>query len=95
MTKPNSRRFDDGEAFIPDPTETHKPVSAGDAEFFAEEFLASVTTGENVEQDAADEVVEEELGGPFLEETPDLDDIAETVPEPPPLHRMPARSSAR
>lgn len=80
---PSFRRSDDGEAFLPDPTITGRTVGA-DAEFFAEEFLASVTSGENVEQDAADEVSEEELGGPFIEETSeDLDDIAaDTLPEP-------------
>lgn len=81
---PNSRRFDDGEAFLPDPTTTGR-TSGADAEFFAEEFLTSATSGENVEQDAADEVTDEELGGPFIEEnSADLDDIAaDTLPEPP------------
>lgn len=84
MSNPNSRRYDDGEAFLPDPSTTGGRTSGGDAEFFAEEFLASVTSGENVEQDAADEVSEDELGGPFIEEnSADLDDIADTLPEPP------------
>ncbi|MBS2017204.1 MAG: hypothetical protein JST00_30255 [Deltaproteobacteria bacterium] len=81
-----SRRSDDGEAFVPDPR-TAGRANAADAEFFAEEFLASATSGENVEQDASDEVTPEEYGGPFLEETlADLDDdLVDTLPEPPTL----------
>jgi hypothetical protein len=64
-----AHRPDDGEAFLPDPTqsEDHNPLGNTDAESFAEEFIASATAGEPVEMDAADEVVEEEWGGPFLE----------------------------
>lgn len=60
-------RPDGGEAFIPDPTDTGAPVSANDAEFFAEEYLASATTGEPLHMEALDEVVDEEEGGPFVE----------------------------
>lgn len=82
---PNHRRSDDGEAFLPDPsTSAHGRTYGADAEFMAEEFLASVTSGESVEQDAADEVSDDELGGPFIEEnSADLDDLpADTLPEP-------------
>ena len=58
-----ARRTDDGEAFLPDPTRGAR-VNANDAEFFGEEFLASATTGEPQHMDAADEVVDEEEGGP-------------------------------
>lgn len=60
-------RPDDGEAFLPDPTRRGAHITANDAESFGEEFVASATTGEPMHMDAADEVVEEEEGGPFLE----------------------------
>ena len=80
-----ANRMDDGEAFLPDFTSRGEPTNAADAEFFAEQFLASATTGEDMNETAADEVVEEEVGGPFLEDGLDVDDAAETVriPEPP------------
>jgi hypothetical protein len=59
-------RPDDGEAFLPDPTRRGAHITAGDAESFGEEFVASATGGEPVQMDANDEVVEEEEGGPFL-----------------------------
>lgn len=61
-----SHRPDTGVAFIPDP-ENGTPISAQDAESFAEEFIATATTGEGVEMDAIDEISDEEDGGPFLE----------------------------
>ena len=66
-------RPDDGEAFIPDPSRRGAHVTANDAEFLAEEFLASATTGEPVHSDALDEVVDEEEGGPFLELDPEAE----------------------
>ena len=60
-------RRDDGEAFLPDPSRSGGHINANDGESFGEEFLASATTGEPVQMDAADEVLEEEEGGPFLE----------------------------
>lgn len=38
-----------------------------DAEDFAEEFIATATSAEEVFTDAADELTVEELGGPYLE----------------------------
>lgn len=60
-------RPDDGEAFLPDPTRRGAHITANDAESFGEEFVASATRGEPTHMDAADEVVDEEEGGPFLE----------------------------
>ena len=60
-------RPDDADAFLPDPTRRGAHITANDAESFGEEFVASATTGEPVQMDANDEVVEEEEGGPFLE----------------------------
>jgi hypothetical protein len=70
-------RPDDGEAFLPDPTRRGAHITANDAESFGEEFVASATTGEPQHMDAADEVVEEEEGGPFLM----LDDEASATGE--------------
>lgn len=60
-------RPDDADAFLPDPTRRGAHITANDAEFFGEEFIASATTGEPIHMDAADEVLVEEEGGPFLE----------------------------
>jgi hypothetical protein len=81
------KRPDSADAFLPDPVEEHKPLREDDAESFAEEFIASATAAEPVQEDARDEVVDEEQGGPFLIE--DDSDEPDTVPEPPRM--MPAR----
>lgn len=39
--------------------------------------------------DAADEVVEEEWGGPFLEIEAEEGDEDEAIPQPPRLHELP------
>ncbi len=66
--KPLSRpsRPDDADAFLPDP-EQGAPARSGDdlAEELAEEFVRYATSAENPNDD--DEVVPEELGGPFVE----------------------------
>ena len=89
-----SRRSDDGTAFLPDPTglPPYDVRSMADGESFGEEFVASATAGEPVEMDAQDEVVEEEWGGPFLElDAESADGAAESIPEPPGLHKLPPR----
>src|SRR5689334_3916544 len=92
-----AHRPDNGEAFLPDPTATekHGVLTHTDVEFFAEEFIASATTGEQVEMEAGDEVIEEEWGGPFLE----LDMVEETdlevTPEPPATDKLPPTFSSR
>jgi len=82
-------RSDDGEAFLPDPTRRGAHITANDAESFAEEFVASATTGEPVQMDAMDEVSDEEEGGPFLEldseastENEDGDEVSLSMPRP-------------
>jgi hypothetical protein len=81
--KRGSERSDDANAFVPDPLEANKPgIPEPDAESFAEEFITSATAAEPVEEDARDEVVDEEQGGPFLietveEETIDAADIGD------------------
>jgi hypothetical protein len=60
-------RSDDGNAFIPDPEGGPAHTSDDLAESLAEEFLQSATSGEDAAEDMADQVVAEELGGPFVE----------------------------
>jgi len=88
-----SQRPDDGAAFLPDPTARakHTVASMADGESFGEEFIATATTGEQVEMDAGDEVVDEEWGGPFLELEAEGGDSTEAIPEPPALHKLPPR----
>jgi hypothetical protein len=71
-------RPDDGNAFVPDNLGTLEPLPAPDAEAFAQEFVTSATTAESVFEDAEDEVVDDETGGPFLV----LEDDASLPPEP-------------
>ncbi len=87
------RRMDDGEAFLPDPQQGGASSTRDDlAETLAEEYLASATSGEEQGQDVRDQVVAEELGGPFVPTTAaeelidDVDDMnpigAEAEPFP-------------
>jgi hypothetical protein len=78
------RRMDDGDAFIPDPGSG--PARAPDdfAELVAEDYIASATTGEEQAEYHRNEVVPEELGGPFLQATAEeefADDVDEMNPE--------------
>jgi hypothetical protein len=61
------QRSDDGNAFIPDPEGGPAVIPDDLAESLAEDFLQAATSGEDVTEEAADEVVPEELGGPFIE----------------------------
>jgi hypothetical protein len=78
-----AHRPDNGDAFLPDPTAKaeHGALTNTDVEFFAEEFIASATAGEQVEMEAGDEVVEEEWGGPFLELDALEGDDTEAIPD--------------
>ncbi len=58
--------LDAGDAFLPDVARTHERLVDDEAESFAEEFIAEATSAEYVGEDARDEMVAEELGGPFL-----------------------------
>lgn len=68
------QRRDPGNAFFPDPS--GGPAHAQDdfADIVAESFVESATSGEEHGEDAANQFVIEEVGGPFLEE-PMLDDL--------------------
>jgi hypothetical protein len=67
---------DDGEAFIPDivrqggglATHSSRRTSDDETEASAEEFLLSATSAEDAFEDARDEFVLEEIGGPFVDE---------------------------
>lgn len=54
------------QAFVADPLRGDL-IREDDAESFAEEFIASVTGGDSVVEDARNEQTIDELGGPFLE----------------------------
>ena len=62
-------RSDDANAFMPDPEGGPARIPDDLAESLAEEFLSSATSGETAREDLQDEVVPEELGGPFVEST--------------------------
>jgi hypothetical protein len=56
-----------GEAFIPDPNRTHQPVPDDLAEYLGESFVAAAVTGDDVATETQNELVPEELGGPFVD----------------------------
>jgi hypothetical protein len=93
-------RPDDGEAFLPDPTRRGAHITAMDAESFGEEFVASATGGEPLQQEALDEVVEEEEGGPFLEldadgESPDSMEASGSMESGTPVEAFEMRARGR
>lgn len=62
-TKPHRRpALSDDDAFF-----AHDRRLPAEAEDIAEEFIATATSAEEVFTDAADEMLIEELGGPYLE----------------------------
>jgi hypothetical protein len=63
-----SRRSDSADAFFPDPQEGGPSRAPDDlAETLAEDFVASATSGDNVDDEVMNQVVPEEIGGPFIE----------------------------
>jgi hypothetical protein len=78
-------RKDDGNAFLPDPQQGGRARTSDDlAEVLGEEYVSSATAGEDVNEDVRDEVVPEELGGPFVEapaNTELADDVDASNPE--------------
>jgi hypothetical protein len=63
------RRADGADAFIADP-EGGRAVTSDDlAETLAEEYLHSATSGEDMTEEVLEQVVPEEIGGPFIETT--------------------------
>ena len=62
------RRSDDADAFMPDPEDGPARIPDDLAENLAEDYLQAATQGMEVEEDH-DQVVPEEIGGPFIETT--------------------------
>ena len=60
------RRRDGGDAFFPDPTGGRALAPNKLAEELAEEFLTSATSGEGQGEEAHEQFVDEEVGGPFV-----------------------------
>ena len=77
-------RADSADAFIREPDDGPVNVEDDLAETLAEEFVHSATSGEDHTEDALDQMVPEEIGGPFLETSAEeefADDIDESNPE--------------
>jgi hypothetical protein len=66
-------RSDDANAFIPDPGDGPVRVDDDLAESMAESFLEGATTSEDPEQDRLDSSYPEEIGGPFVETSADVE----------------------
>jgi hypothetical protein len=62
-------RSDAADAFFPDPGDGPATVSDELAEDLAESFLASATSAEDQREPHHEQVVEEEIGGPFVPST--------------------------
>jgi hypothetical protein len=62
------QRSDDGNAFMPDPEGGPARIPDDLAENLAEDYLQAATQGMEVEEDH-DQIVPEEIGGPFVETT--------------------------
>ncbi len=89
----NHHRTDDANAFMPDPEGGPATIADDLAESLAEEYLQGATQGSDAEEDL-DQVVPEEIGGPFIEtsaaeefahdtdETNPLEAEAEPLPRP-------------
>ncbi len=71
-------RSDDGNAFMPDPEDGPAVIQDDLAESLAEDFLEAATRGEEVAEDVREQIVPEELGGPFLE-TSALEEFANDI----------------
>jgi hypothetical protein len=61
-------RSDDGNAFMPDPGDGPARIRDDLAENLAEDYVQAATQGMEVEEDH-DQIVPEEIGGPFVETT--------------------------
>jgi hypothetical protein len=84
------QRSDDANAFMPDPEGGPARIHDDLAEGMAEDFLQAATSGEDVTEEAMDEMVAEELGGPFVE-TSAMEEFATGTDEsnPPDAEREP------
>ena len=88
-------RYDDANAFMPDPDGGPAHIEDDLAEGLAEEFIQSATRGSD-DDESLEGVVPEELGGPFVETSAaeefanDTDDMNPPDAEPEPLPRATA-----
>jgi hypothetical protein len=86
-------RADSADAFIRNPDDGEMNVDDDLAENLAEEFVHAATSGENQAEEMLDQIVPEEIGGPFVETSAEeefADDIDESNPsdaEPEPMPR--------
>ncbi len=83
-------RKDSGDAFIPDPGAGAAHTDDTLAENLAEEYLESATSGEERGEEAMNELVSEEIGGPFIELSSAIEDD-----ELPRYTREPGRRKSR
>jgi hypothetical protein len=81
-------RTDDANAFIPDPDGGPAHTDDDLAENMAEEFIEAATRGNEVAEEVMDEVVPEEMGGPFVE-TSAAEEFATDTDESNPLDAEP------
>ena len=94
-------RADSADAFIRNPDDGDVQVDDDLVETLAEEFVHAATSGENQAEEALDQMVPEEIGGPFVETSAEeefADDIDESNPadaEPEPMPRAVTGLSAR
>ena len=79
----NNHRTDDANAFMPDPEGGPATIADDLAENLAEEYLQAATQGSDAEEDL-DQVVPEEIGGPFIE-TSAAEEFAHDTDEANPL----------
>jgi hypothetical protein len=61
-------RPDGGSAFVPDPSESHARTDDDLAEALAESYVAAAISGESQADEALNDFVVEELGGPFVQD---------------------------
>lgn len=62
-----SERSDAADAFVPDPEGHHGPVPDDLAEYLGESFVSTATGGDDGGEVLQEDIVVEELGGPFIE----------------------------
>lgn len=60
-------RSDDANAFMADPGDGPAHIDDDFAESYAEDFVRAATTGQELGDESADAMVEEEFGGPFVQ----------------------------
>jgi hypothetical protein len=69
----NRGRRDGSSAFVADPSEGKAWAPDQLAEALAESYVSAATSGEQHADQTLDDFVDEELGGPFLQEDGDVD----------------------